>query len=146
LQVLAPRLENFEAGYLDAEYESSGTFTRLAMSLIPSALLLLRWKHFGQSDSVRSIWVLIAIANFACLGALALSPSSTAVDRVALFFSVIQMGVFGEIRNLVPISDRNAVMIRLVMVTIAAAVQVIWLVFATHAEFWVPYKSVLQFL
>lgn len=144
--VLAPRLETFEAGYLDAEYESGGALTRLVMSLVPSALLLLRWKHFGASERVRSVWVLIAVANFLCLAALILTPSSTAVDRIALFFSVAQMGVMGEFRDLVPLPDRFAVAVRLILIGVAASVQVVWLVFATHAEYWVPYESVLQFL
>ncbi|MBN8500765.1 MAG: hypothetical protein J0M19_06405, partial [Sphingomonadales bacterium] len=71
------------------------------MNVLPSALLLLRWRYFGASDRVRSVWILVASANMLALAALYLTPSSTAVDRVALFFSPIQMAVFGEFRDLV---------------------------------------------
>lgn len=144
--LLAPRFDAFEAGYVANEYDSGGTLTRLLMSLIPSALLLLRWRNFGMSERVRSVWISIAIANFAALAALGVFSSSTAVDRIALFFSPIQIAVMGEFGSLVPLNARFIIPTRLALIAVAAAVQMIWLVFATHAEFWVPYQSVLQFL
>lgn len=144
--LIAPRIEVFEAGYVANEYDSGGAFTRLVMSLIPSALLLWRWRHFGTSERVRSVWVSIAIANFAALAALGLISSSTAVDRIALFFSPIQIAVFGEFLALVPLGQRFTIPIRLLLIATAATVQIVWLVFATHAEFWVPYRSILEFL
>ncbi len=144
--LLAPRIETFEAGYLESEYESGGAAIRILMSILPSALLLLRWRHFAENARVRSIWITMALANFAALAALMLSPSSTAVDRLALFYAPIQMAVFGELRDLVPLSDRFAVLMRLLLVGIAALVQVVWLVYATHSIYWVPYQSIVQFL
>ena len=144
LLVLAPRLDTFETGYIEAAYESGGALTRLLMSLLPSALLLLRWRHIGASDKVRSVWIGIALANFAALAALAVSPSSTAVDRLALFFSPAQMVAFGEFRDLVPLADRFAPLARVLLIGLAGLVQVIWLVFATHAEYWVPYQSLFE--
>lgn len=144
--LLAPRIEVFEAGYVSNEYDSGGTFTRLMMSLIPSALLLLQWRKFGTSERVRSVWISIAIANFVALAALGVFSSSTAVDRIALFFSPIQIAVMGEFRSLVPLNQRFAIPARMALITIAAMVQVVWLVYATHAEFWVPYRSILEFL
>jgi hypothetical protein len=144
--LLAPRLGSLEAGYIENEYDSSGTLTRLIMNLMPSLLMLLRWRQFGTSERVRSVWISIALANFAALAALAVTPSSTAVDRVALFFSPIQIAVLGEFRSLVPLNERFTIPIRLILIGVAALVQVVWLVFATHAEYWVPYRSVLEFL
>ena len=144
--LIAPRIEVFEAGYVANEYDSGGALTRLLMSLLPSALLLLRWRHFGTSARVRSVWVMIAMANFAALAGLALVSSSTAVDRIALFFSPIQIAVLGEFRSLVPYSARFVIPVRLLLIGGAALVQVVWLVFATHAEFWVPYRSIVELL
>lgn len=144
--VLAPRMASFEAGYLEAEYESTGAAVRLLMSLLPSLLLLARWRHFVASERVRSIWVGMAIANLIAVAALVVSPSSTAVDRAALYLSPVQIVVLGEIRNLTARSNGMALILRLACLGLAALVQTIWLVFAAHAEYWVPYQSVLQFL
>lgn len=144
--VLAPRLALFEVGYLDAEYDSQGALVRVLMSLVPSLFLLLRWRSFQASKRVRSTWFLIALANVVALVALALSPSSTAVDRIALFFSIIQLVAFGEVRDLTRMPERGVMLLRLVMIAVAIAVQTVWLVYGAHAQFWVPYKSVLQTL
>lgn len=146
LYVLAPRLGQFELGYIDQEYDSGGATVRLLMSLLPSLLLLARYRAFVASERVRSVWILVALANVAALVALFVTPSSTAVDRIALFYSIIQLAVFGEFRDLSGLSARYATLIRLLLIAIAVAVQSVWLIFATNAEFWVPYQSVLQFL
>ncbi|MEO7247511.1 MAG: hypothetical protein ABIW31_03575, partial [Novosphingobium sp.] len=79
------------------------------------------------------------------LVALNVSSSSTAVDRIALFFSIIQIVAFGRIMGLLSVSPRMVLLTRLIMISIAAAVQIVWLGFGTHAIYWVPYKSILQF-
>lgn len=144
--IFAPQLDRYEAGYLETEYESTGALLRVLMSALPSLLLLLRAKHFGASTRVRSVWISMALANIAALGALILSPSTTAVDRVAVMFSPIQFAVFGEFRNLVPFGTRFILLQRLLLIGLAVAIQVIWLVFATHSSSWVPYQSIVQFL
>jgi hypothetical protein len=142
--VLEPRLELFEAGYITAEYDSSGALPRIMMGLVPAVLVLVRWKHFPASGLTLLIWLAVALANVAALVALILSPSSTAVDRVALFFSIIQLAAFGEIRDLTGVSDRMTFFMRLLLIGIAALVQVVWLVFATHSYLWVPYTSIFE--
>ena len=142
LLVLMPRLDVLEAGYLDAEYESGGALVRILMGLLPAGLILARWRSFPASERVRSVWLLIASANVLALVGLVVLPSSTAVDRIALFVSVIQLAAFGEIRDLSGMVQRAALLLRLGMIGLAAAVQTVWLVFATHAEFWVPYNAI----
>ena len=144
--VLAPRLNLFEAGYVEAEYDSGGAFVRLLMGLAPALLVLARWRAFPASDRVRLVWLMIALTNVVALVAFFLSPSSTAVDRLALFVSVIQLAAYGEIRALAGLSERSLLLMRILLIGVAAAVQSVWLIFATHAEFWVPYRSILEFL
>ena len=142
--LVVPRLDKFNAGYLEAELESTGAATRVLMSFLPSVLLLLRWRHFGTTERVRPIWLTIAIANIIAMAALFLTPSSTAVDRAALYFSVAQLAMFGEFRNLIPYSERMVSFVRILLFVLAALVQTVWLVYATNAEFWVPYKTLFE--
>lgn len=143
-QFVVPRIAQFELGYLEAEYDSAGAATRIAMSAIPSILLLLRWRWFGPVGRVRAVWYSVAAANLVAVAALLLSPSSTAVDRAALFFSIVQIAVFGEFRNLIPSSYRSTPFMRIGLIGVAAAVQVVWLVYAIHATAWVPYYSIFD--
>lgn len=142
--ILAPRLEAYQVGYIDAEFDSSGALVRVLMSFIPSALLLVRWRRFNAPERIRVVWLGIALANCLALAAFVFSPSSTAVDRMALYFSIIQIAVFGEIGAISGMSQRSMFLVRIMVIVIAAAVQAVWLVFAANAEYWVPYKSVLQ--
>ena len=144
--VLAPRFAEFETGYINAEYESGGALVRLLMSLFPSLFLLARWKSFAMESRARTIWLGLAVANLVAAVALILSPSSTAVDRMALYFSVVQIVVAASSAQLIGAKVPVTMLVRLFWIGLAAAIQVVFLVYATHAYGWVPYKSVLQFL
>ncbi len=145
IAVLAPRLTEFETGYINAEYESGGALTRLLMSLLPSLLLLVRRRAFIDSPRTRTIWLGLAIANCCAAVALVLSPSSTAVDRMALYFSVIQILVMGDIADLANVRMPATMLMRILVIALAASIQSVFLIFASHAFAWVPYQSVLQF-
>ena len=142
--IVVPRIEQFDAGYIQTEYDSTGATPRVLMSAIPSLLILLRWRHFGQGMRSQTVWVSMAMAGVIALIALPLSPSSTAVDRAALFFSPVQMAAFGEFRPLTSLSNRAPLIYRSALIALAGFVQVVWLVYATNAPFWVPYHSLFE--
>ncbi len=141
---IAPRLNVYEVGYLNAEYESEGAFVRLLMSFLLSVLVVVRWRAFKIPKPARSFLFAIAICNFITMAALQVSPSSTAVDRIGLYFSIIQVAAFGEMRNLVGSSKGLLLLLRFLCIGIAAVVQTVWLIFATHASQWVPYSSIFE--
>lgn len=142
--LVVPRFDKFQAGYIEGELDSTGALARILMSFVPSLLLLLRFSKFGVDSRVKSIWWSAAVANVIALIALGLSPSSTAVDRAGLYFSIVQIAVFGEFRNLVPVAARTTAFIRITLIGIAALVQVVWLVFATNSIDWVPYQTLFD--
>jgi hypothetical protein len=53
--------------------------------------------------------------------------------------------VFGEISRLLGTSARTGLLLRLLVLGLVAAIQIVWLVYATHAEDWVPYETVLRY-
>jgi len=143
---LGSRLQDFQENYLEAEFSSSGAAVRVAMNVLPSLLFLARRKAVPLTERMLSFWTLVAFANLAFAFALGLTPSSTWVDRLALYFSIIQIFAFGEIQRLSGFSPRNLLPLRFAVIALSGLVQVVWLVYAVNAEFWVPYKSVLRFL
>ncbi|NBC34945.1 hypothetical protein GTZ99_00055 [Novosphingobium sp. FSY-8] len=144
--VLMERLNTFQDAYLGQSYDSSGAGVRLAMSVLPSLLLLVRWKRFDATGMLRSLWLLVAVTNIGLIAALYLSPSSTAVDRVALYFAPVQMVVFGSLVELTGVGRRGAYGMRIASIMGVGVVQVVWLVMATFAELWVPYKSIAELI
>ncbi|WP_162184732.1 EpsG family protein [Sphingomonas hengshuiensis] len=144
--VLSWRIEEFQAGYLQSEYDSSGALVRVAMNVAPSILLLACWRRFPITGPARIVWLALALANIAALIALWLSPSSSAVDRLSLYFAPIQIVACGTIRDLLPMRRAAAYPIRMAVIAAAALVQTAWLLLADNAFAWVPYHSVLDAL
>jgi len=141
--LLAPRVDLLEARYITAEYQSQGTFVRLLMSALPAVLLLARWKKFELRGPSRPVWLFIAIGSLALLAAFMVSPSSTAIDRMGLYFSIIQIVVFGELLYLLDFKKRDSLYLRVAAIALAISVQAVWLTSADHLRFWVPYKTIL---
>lgn len=140
----ASQLQSFSEGYFETEYSSGGALVRLLMGFIPSALLLLRWKEVDSPYRVRMMWLGMALGNVAALVALAVSPSSTVIDRMALYFAAVQIFVFGEVLRLFGLSQRNLLLARLLAIALSACVMLVWLNLATHAGDWVPYETFWQ--
>lgn len=143
LAFLSRQLEVFETTYIDSDYQSSGAWVRIALSALASFFILIRWRTFECPPRTRSIWIGFAIANFAAMALLLLIPSSTAVDRVSLYFSLIQLIFFANLAQHLRFSGRMELFARLLVAGCAVAVQLVWLVFATQADSWVPYKTIV---
>jgi len=141
---LLQRLPILQVNYFEAQYDSDGATVRVLMNALPSLFVLLRARRLPFQGAERNFWLLVAAANLVGLLALILSPSSTAVDRVALYFAPIQLVAFGNALRLSGFSARHVHLVRIAAVVVAALVQVVWLLLATNAPSWVPYRSVLE--
>jgi len=133
---LEDSLQNFVRNYVQAEYSSQGALIRVVMNLLPAALVLTVGTRLGFSDTERKLWRNFALASFALLALVLISPSTTAVDRIALYVLPIQIAVLSR----VPRGLMNEVPGKLAVVGYSLAVQFVWLNFAAHADFWVPYQ------
>lgn len=132
--------EYFVSGYLDAEYESQGAAIRVAMNAVPAALYLLFERRFRLSADERAFWRIMALGGLAFVGLLLLSPSSTAVDRLALYWIPLQMYVFARLPEaLGKPGNTNSVWV-LAVVAYYALILLVWLNFASHAQYWLPYR------
>ena len=68
------------------------------------------------------------------------STASTAVDRVALYFIPIQLVVFSRLPYLA--RKQVAPVVMKVMIVLGyTAVLFVWLNFATHSKYWIPYQN-----
>jgi hypothetical protein len=126
--------------YVAAEYSSEGAAVRIAMSVLAASIFLGFSRRFSMSNQMELIWKNFSIASFLALVLFFVSPSSTAIDRISLYLMPLQIAVLSHLPNAFRKQGRANSEILLAVLGYSALVQFVWLTFATHAEFWLPYR------
>jgi hypothetical protein len=136
---LRDSVDQLMLNYVDAEYQSEGAGIRVGLNLPPAILYLLFWRRMALQEEQRRLWRNFSYAAFAALAFLILTPSSTAVDRVSLYLIPLQLFVLSRIPAAVSrgVQDR---FLKLAVIVYAAVIQFVWLNYANHATYWLPYK------
>lgn len=129
--------------YVTQDYESGGAVIRVAMNLPPAILALLFRNKLGFNDYQRDMWSAFALAALATMPLVLAASFTTAIDRLALFLIPLQLAVLPRIPYTFRWGRGSNAQLILMVCAYSAAVQLVWLVFATHAVYWVPYKSVI---
>jgi len=138
---LQDSVEKLYTSYVEAEYQSSGAMIRLVMNLVPAVMLFVWRKKFTFTDAELRLWLLFAIISLGLFGIFLVSPSSTAVDRIALYMLPLQLVVFAHAPDAIgEESDADVSIPVLGVVAYYALVQFVWLNFADNAFGWLPYR------
>jgi hypothetical protein len=138
--LLQDSIDTLNVTYIEAEYASSGAGIRVAMNAMPAALFLLLRRRFLMSPSDRSFWSWMSLGAMAFVGLLVVSPSSTAVDRVALYWIPLQLIVLSRLPEVLGTPNGRNDLWVCVVVAYSSAVLFIWLFFADNAFAWLPYQ------
>jgi len=138
--LVAEEVESLWANYVDAQMLSQGARIRVFMNLVPSLILLSFWRTWKNLFPDYWFWFWIAVGSVIVV--LLVGVASTAVDRIALYFIPIQIVVFSRLPSLVR-NRSNADLIRYGIVFGYGLVLFVWLNYATHAKYWIPYQNLL---
>lgn len=133
---LADSMEKFVAGYIEQEYSSQGAAIRIAMATLSACIFLWRRRDFGFSEAEDRLWYYFSLASLIAAVALFFSPSSTAVDRLSLYLMPLQLVILSRLPF---VYTRRGLGVALVA-AYSFAVQFVWLNFAVHAKYWLPYQ------
>jgi len=133
---LAESVEGFVRNYIQTQYSSQGAAIRVVMNFVPAVLFLMFRKRLQFDPHERRIWFYFSLAALAMPVLLVLLPSSTAVDRVALYLIPIQVAVLPRLQYLFVRRGWG----RFLVVLYATLVLFTWLNFAVHSQYWVPYR------
>jgi len=125
------------ANYVGTAYQSQGGLVRVLMNVVPAILLLVLRERLVPDPQERKLWMWIAVFSLICLPLVTIA--STAVDRVALYLIPIQLFVFARLPRMAKSVLTRTPMV-LATVGYYAAVLFVWLNFAVHAGYWLPYK------
>jgi hypothetical protein len=138
--LLAEYVDDLVAGYITDQYSSSGAAIRIAMNAIPAVLFLMFRKRFDLTDAQRIFWTCMSLGGLAFIGLLAISPSSTAVDRVALYWIPLQLYVLSRWPTAMARTQNAQLPWVAAVLLYSMAVQFVWLFFADHRNGWIPYQ------
>lgn len=136
--LLRDAVDTLYANYVEAEYQSEGALTRLLMNALPAVLLLWKQRRFSFTQGELSVWRWFAMISLLLLVVLFGTSATTAVDRLALYMLPLQMVVFSHLPSVLSKRDRQTGWVFLVLLYYAV-VLFVWLNFATHSQFWLPY-------
>ena len=138
--LLETDVEVLYQNYVEAEIQSQGALIRLVMNALPATILLLWHKRFPFNESDARIWLWFAIISIVLFGIFMITPASTAVDRIGLYMLPLQLAVFSHLPNALGRNRRDHEFLTAAVLTYYAAVQFVWLNYATHAHAWLPYR------
>jgi hypothetical protein len=141
-----------EYGFMNSMYDAclyykydsvTGSFTILANFVDDNDIRMSELRRrFRLSPAIQRIWSLISILVVLVAISLFTVASSTAVDRLALYLIPIQLFVGSRLPDtrlfgLAPASWTQ------ILIAFSLAVLLVWLIFAVHAQAWLPYRNLL---
>lgn len=137
--LLRDSVDTFTANYIESGSQSEGAMVRVLMNVLPALILLRYRKAFEWTAAERNLWTTVAVLALASAVWLLVSPSSTSVDRVALYLIPLQLYVFTRLPD---VMDGGRHKQRWVAAVLGyyCTVQFVWLFFATYAPWWLPYR------
>ncbi len=133
---LADEMDRFVSNYIKTEYSSQGAAIRIGMELLAAVAFLARRKDFGFPEHEDRIWFYFSLATFGALIALILTPSSTAIDRLSLYLMPLQLVILSRIPFIYTTRTLGVALVA----GYCFLVEFVWLNFAVHAEYWIPYQ------
>lgn len=125
--------------YMEAEYNSNGAFIRLLMNALPALVLLIWRNNFHFPEVQKKLWLYLSLISLGLFLVLFISPSSTAVDRVALYILPLQLVIFSYFPDAFGRTEQGRYFLLVGVVAYYAFVQLVWLNFASMAFAWIPY-------
>ena len=130
-------MERFTRNYVEARYSSSGALIRVAISAFAAMIFFYAGKKLGYEEHEHRLWRNYSIATLIALAALYFFPSSTAVDRLAIYLIPLQVAVLSRFPYM---ESRELVGSTFAVIGYSAIILLGWLTYAANAQAWVPYR------
>ena len=143
LFLLASFLEGMFDNYLGSEMGSSGAYIRVFLNAAAGIIFLFFGRNFFINAYERSALTILSWTSVLFIFALFLSPSSTAVDRLAIYISPLQILIFSRVPEIFGSYKKQNIFEITSVLLIFFVVNFIWLNYAFHAHHWLPYQSIL---
>jgi hypothetical protein len=110
------------------------------MTVLPAVIFMLFGRHFGENTvAARRFWYSFAMGALLLPLALKISPSSAAVDRIALYWYPFQLMTWASLANYLP-NWRYRYLLTAGLITYSGASLLVWMFWSPNALDWIPYR------
>ena len=109
------------------------------MNALPGGLFLMSKNKLKVEKFKKKIWTIVSYISLIFIPILFLSPSSTAVDRIALYLIPIQLFYWSYFPDLF----KNKVNGVYFICILYFFIYIVWLFFSVHSYLWIPYNNIL---
>ena len=141
--LLLPNAEYTITRYLTEDWQSAGATIRGVLNLT-AAIIFLRFSlELPIATEQKNMFRVFAAGVCGLSVLLLLSPTSTLVDRMGLFFLPFQIAVFSCLPHLLGDRGFNKSAVTAALVISAWCQLSVWLFLSSFASSWVPYQNVL---
>lgn len=138
--LMEKEVSHFWTAYVEQQMYSQGAFIRVAMNCTAALFLLKYWKQWKRVYPNALFWLWMAYGAIICI--FVVGFATTAVDRLALYLTPLQVVVFSRLPFLARKEYDPETMTTWIVLGYGA-VLFIWLNFAAHARYWLPYRNIL---
>ncbi|MFD1789241.1 EpsG family protein [Sphingomonas floccifaciens] len=143
--VVARGLGDTLALYLEGDIDSSGTLPRIAIGLVAGLAFFLIKERKEIFEDRYALFRNMAMMMIIMLPLYFIIPSRTIMDRIGIllvpFQSMSYAGLAASIGRRNPIYEIPATVI---IIVLYAILFLVWLLYATFANYWIPYINVWQ--
>lgn len=129
-----------QRNYLEQQYNSQGAAIRIAQVALAALLFLFTRRLLRFADVEAKAWRNFSYAALLMAILLFVLPSSTVVDRLSLYLLPLQMAVLARL----PVAVTTPILARFAVVAYSAVVLFVWLNYAVHADYWLPYRTIID--
>lgn len=134
--LLQGSLADLIQNYVGTGYSSQGAVTRVLMVTSAAVIFFTFRRRFKFGEVEEKVWRNFSIASFAMLAGLFIVPSTTVIDRLALYLLPLQIVIIGRLS----LVTNEEFVGRILVIVYSAVVLFVWLTYAYNASSWLPYQ------
>ena len=140
LLLIIPEMNRIYAGYMseNLQYESKGVYYRIALNIFAGLLFILFFSKLKLDNGLNKLIIFIFLANLLLL--FYINDYKTLVDRIIIYFSIIQLIVFSRVYLIFP---KIGILFNSSVVILYGILYLIWLNYSFYSYAWIPYRNIL---
>lgn len=125
--------------YFSRELSSSGAYPRFVFHVLAATLFFTFYNRIQAGEIEKRIYKLIALSVFVLFAALFITPSSTAIDRLAFYTFPLQIFLFCNLPNILGKERRLFAPALVGVIFLYYAKIIIWFLIGSTSDRFIPY-------